>query len=270
MSQSNQNHHQSRPLGTGLIDTEGTMHRLIISAPFGNYIQPKNTTPTIGTFTLHNRPGRLKQIIKTVRYFPSLGAWTNKIGLRNPGIDSVDSLPPISDKILSIHGFNEGEWMALFEKVAFLKNRPMAVELNLSCPNVIDEQPDYGKLCKAARESHPLIIVKIPPFNYQTMIFEAFCSGVNMFHCTNTMPVPVGGMSGKPLKRFALDAVVTTRRLISSAVIIGGGGITTTQDIDDYVAAGANYVAIGSGLFNPWRALYGVNRLAQHATKKCS
>ena len=61
--------------------------RLIISAPFGNYLQPEGTTPTLGTFTLARRPGRIQRIIRTVRWYPRIGAWVNRIGLRNPGID---------------------------------------------------------------------------------------------------------------------------------------------------------------------------------------
>ncbi|MEM8782992.1 MAG: hypothetical protein AAGE65_09080, partial [Planctomycetota bacterium] len=38
----------------------------IISAPFGNYIQPEGCTATLGTFTAMPRGGRVTQIIKTV------------------------------------------------------------------------------------------------------------------------------------------------------------------------------------------------------------
>ncbi len=255
-----------RVLNNDLKETDN-MHRLIISAPFGNYIQPKNATATIGTFTLQNRPGRFKQILKTVRYYPSLGAWTNKIGLRNPGIDSLIG-KDLKGKILSIHGFNQHDWVDLLHDVNFL-DRPLALELNFSCPNVTDEKFDYELICTKARRVVPCVIVKIPPINYQTMIFEANLAGVSIFHCTNTLPMPNGGMSGKPLKKFSLDAVANVRRLIPSCTIIGGGGVTSTKDIDDYVAAGANHVAIGSGLFNPFRAVFGVRRLADYAAEKC-
>lgn len=249
------------------------MQRLIISAPFGNYLHPNNTTATIGTFTLERRPGRLKQVIKTLRYYPSLSAWTNKLGLRNPGIRAAVHVKKLPTKIMSIHGFSREDWLNILEEVKIccqhLWLRPMALELNVSCPNVADEKFDYAEIFKIAREIHPFIIVKIPPVNYQSIVFDANYTGVNVFHCTNTLPMPNGGMSGKPLKRFALDAVSNVRRLISSSVIIGGGGITSKQDIDDYVSAGANHVAIGSGLFNPYRAIFGIHRLADYAAEKC-
>jgi len=83
---------------------------LIISAPFGNYIQPPGATPTLGTFTLADRPGRVRRVLATVRYYRRLGAWVNKIGLRNPGIDWLvqrvesDGIN-VADKLVSIHGF---------------------------------------------------------------------------------------------------------------------------------------------------------------------
>ena len=61
-----------------------------ISAPFGNYLQHSsfstNAICVTGTFTLKPRLGRLKQIIKTLRYVKSEAGWgwRNQLGLRNP------------------------------------------------------------------------------------------------------------------------------------------------------------------------------------------
>ena len=63
-----------------------------ISAPFGNFLQhstfARNAICVTGTFTLKPRPGRLKQILKTLRYVKSEAGWgwRNQLGLRNPGI----------------------------------------------------------------------------------------------------------------------------------------------------------------------------------------
>ena len=60
-----------------------------ISAPFGNYLKFKNATSVAGTFTVLPRKGRLKQIIKTLRYVKTDAGWSwrNKLGLRNPGLE---------------------------------------------------------------------------------------------------------------------------------------------------------------------------------------
>lgn len=231
---------------------------LVISAPFGNYIQPSGATPTLGTFTAARRRGRLWRILRTVRYSPSLGAWVNKIGLRNPGIDwlverSRNAKVNVRTKIVSIHGFTDDDWALLLDRIGTLK--PLAVELNMSCPNVGHVNwPTW--LFDRAMATGVTTIVKVPPVNERDIISQALASGVRAFHCCNTIPVPAGGVSGKPLKPVSLQVIVRLRETAAKAgieglTIIGGGGITTPADIDDYVSVGATHVAIGTKTFNP-------------------
>ncbi len=241
---------------------------LIISAPFGNYIQPKRgCTPTLGTFTSLRRPGRLWRIIRTVRYSPSLGAWVNKIGLRNPGIDWLADRAHagkinLSDKLVSIHGFDDAEWDRLTTIAAELK--PLGIELNMSCPNVghINWPPWlFERALERANAAGTLVVVKIPPVNYAEMVRQALAAGVRTLHCCNTIPVPAGGVSGKPLKPIALQCIRDVRSIaaamgVKDLRIIGGGGITIPSDIDDYAAAGADHFAVGTKCFNP-RTLFG-------------
>jgi dihydroorotate dehydrogenase len=228
---------------------------LVISAPFGNYIQPKGATPTLGTFTLHRRPGRLWQIIKTVRYHKAQRAWVNKIGLRNPGIDWLAKRVErercdVSDKIVSIHGFDSQQWSALLDRIKRIK--PLAVELNMSCPNVgqIDWPPE---LFPRALDTNRKIIVKLPPVNYDLMLEQAVAAGIRIFHCCNTLPVPAGGMSGQPLKPKSLDCIrdLRAKPFGNKLTIIGGGGVYRLNDIDDYAQAGADHIALGTKTMNP-------------------
>lgn len=236
-----------------------TIQPLVISAPFGNYIRPRGATATIGTFTAQRRPGRWWRIIRTVRYYPRLGAWVNQLGLRNPGIEwAVErarrgELKP-ADKILSIHGFEPGEWSLLLARAAEL--RPLALELNMSCPNVgtIDWPP---WLFERAIATDLRVIVKLPPVSFQDMARMALDAGIRCFHCCNTLPVPRGGLSGKPLKPVALQCIREVRALarglgMDGVRIIGGGGITSPADIDDFAASGADHAAIGTKAMNPW------------------
>ncbi len=228
---------------------------LVISAPFGNYIQPAGATATLGTFTLMRRPGRIKQIIKTVRYRPKLKAWVNKIGLRNPGIDWLASKVTagkidVSDKLVSVHGFDAEQWMTLLEKIKAIK--PMAVELNMSCPNVGEIDWPADLFGRAAETGIP-IVVKLPPVNYQQMVEQAINAGVRVYHCCNTLPVPEGGMSGRPLQPVALDCIrdLRERSWGKDLTIIGGGGIYEVADIDKFIEAGADHVALGTKTMNP-------------------
>lgn len=228
---------------------------LIISAPFGNYVQPSGATATLGTFTALRRPGRLWRILKTVRYYRRLNAWVNKIGLRNPGIDWLVSKVEagkidVSDKIVSIHGFDDAQWAKLVEQIARIK--PMAVELNMSCPNVgeIDWPAD---LFPSAVATGVPVIAKLPPVNFELMAEKGVEAGVRYFHCCNTLPVPAGGMSGRPLKPVSLQCIRWMRQRWSAdeVSIIGGGGIREPQDIDDYISEGVQHVAIGTRTMNP-------------------
>ncbi len=236
----------------------GVPRPLIISAPFGNSLRPAGTTATLGTFTARARPGRLWRILRTVRYYPRLRAWVNKIGLRNPGlgwlVERVASgRTTVTDHLVSVHGFEPDDWYALFDQIVTIA--PHGVELNMSCPNVggIDWPAD---LFERAVATDVPVIVKLPPVNYEQMYQQALAAGVRSFHCCNTLPVTAGGLSGQPLKPVALQCLRHLSQLTPSAVwptlrLIGGGGIRTTADIDDYLAAGVHHVAIGTKLFNP-------------------
>jgi len=235
------------------------LRALVISAPFGNYVQPAGATATLGTFTAAARPGRVRRVIATVRYYRRLRAWVNRIGLRNPGIDWLADrvrsgrIDP-SDKLLSIHGFTADDWRVLIEKAAAIG--PLGVELNMSCPNVgeVDWPDELFERATAALGER--VVVKLPPVNYKLMFSQALAAGVRAFHCCNTLPVPAGGMSGKPLKPVALQCIREIREHLAGERagelrLIGGGGITTPADIDDYAAAGAGHVAIGTLVMNP-------------------
>jgi len=229
---------------------------LVVSAPFGNYIQPDGCTATLGTFTAAARPGRLWRILKTVRYYPRLRAWVNKIGLRNPGIGWVEQKAAagtidLSDKLVSVHGFEPDDWWRLLDAIAALK--PMGVELNMSCPNVGHIAWPEALFERAVATGVP-VVAKLPPVNYHLMGEQARGAGVRAFHACNTLPVTAGGMSGEPLKPVALTAIrdLRNRAWGRDALVIGGGGIRRAGDVDDYAAAGADAFAVGTITMNPW------------------
>ena len=233
----------------------------------GNWIQPKNCTATLGTFTLAARPGRIKQILKTVRYSYVLDDWVNKIGLRNPGFDSILTRNDLKDKIISIHGFNTEEWLELFSKIEARSRRTW--ETNCSCPNVTDAPLDYAAIFDRAKKlsDRHSFIVKLPPVRWEPIFNAAIGAGLTNFHCCNTLPTQVGGLSGPPLKPHSLAVIREIRKNYPHVFIIGGGGVRTKADMDDYHKAGANRVAMASGLFNPFRTLLMLQSLAAYADR---
>lgn len=229
---------------------------LVISAPFGNYIQPAGTTPTLGTFTALRRGGRpaaFGRAVLTMRYYRRLQAWVNRIGLRNPGIDSLVRHPPrgraMAQSIVSVHGFTDDEWQLLLDRIAQL--RPLAVELNISCPNVGELSWPDGLFRQAVDTGVP-VIVKVPPIRYEPMAEAAVSAGVSWIHATNTLPVAKGGMSGAPLRPLALDCVSRLRDEYGRAInIVGGGGIRSAADVREFADAGADHFAVGSYAMRP-------------------
>lgn len=234
---------------------------LVISAPFGNYLRPEGTTATLGTFTAVRRGGRpaaFGRALLTVRYYPKLGAWVNRIGLRNPGIDALGAAVPrhgaVSRSIVSIHGFTPAEWQHLLSRVEQI--RPAAVELNISCPNVGELSWPPG-LFALAVATGVRVIVKLPPIRFEHLAGAAAGEGVTWFHACNTLPVPGGGMSGIPLRPLSLSCVSWLRDEFGDGVrIIGGGGIRTPDDVRAYAAAGADRFAVGTLVMRPG-ALFG-------------
>ncbi len=238
--------------------TDIAIKPLVISAPFGNYIQPEFATATMGTFTAARRGGILNRLWRmglTIRYYWKPKAWVNKIGLRNPGIDWVVNRVEagkidVSDKIVSVHGFVEADWWKLFEKIGQIK--PMAVELNISCPNVGHIAWPEDLFERAVGTGVP-VILKLPPVNFRGAFDSAYAAGIRIFHCCNTLPVPCGGMSGRPLKPVAIQCIndlVGGTDGIDDITIIGGGGILNGDDVKDYKAAGADLFAVGAKLMS--------------------
>ncbi len=234
------------------------MKKLIISAPFGNWLFHPEATSTLGTFTLYHRGGlayRLWRCALTLRYFRRAQAWINKLGLPNPGLESLPTDNYHYDKIVSIHGFAEDEWTSMAGSLAH-RLMPEAVELNLSCPNVGQHGQTIAAVFPAInllKDAEIKIIAKLPPVQWLKLALPLYDLGVRAFHCCNTIPTPGGGLSGKVLKQYSLWCVEDLRARFGAEVdLIGGGGITTPQDIDDYRKAGANRVAVGSYLISPF------------------
>lgn len=230
---------------------------IIISAPFGNWCNYPGATSTLGTFTLKYRGGIAKRLWRcalTLRPYPRAGAWINRLGLPNPGIDSLGH-GNYSDKIISIHGFDADEWRLLAYGTTGTGRNAGMVELNLSCPNVGHTHyvTDVRGAVRWLQEHTVGIIAKLPPVRWMNYVDPLYDMGVRHFHCFNTIPTPGGGISGKPLRHYVLWATEEITHKYSDAVVIAGGGVTCLQDVKDYITAGADHVAIGSALLNPFR-----------------
>ena len=217
-----------------------------IAPPFGNYLHRPDMYSVMGTYTLLPRPGLLKELLKTLRYSHFHKGWTNRLGLRNPGIERGINKYYVQPhrRIISIYGFNYGEWKTLAEYT-----RGIRVELNLRCPNV-GMKGNTGCPVELFDTSH--VIVKVSPHTTENEIVSYMERGVRKWHFSNTLPISQGGLSGKTLMTYNAKLIKFTLGEDKCARIIGGGGVTNMSDVRFYKDLGCIGVSLGTVCFIPF------------------
>jgi len=194
----------------------------------------------------------------------------NSIGLQNPGRDRflAESLPRLLDLgvplWVSVGGFSAADYA---ETCAALDATDVvALELNLSCPNV-DEAPDGAaaivSACRAAT-AKPLY-AKLSPAHWDLgeVARAAQAAGADGLSLVNTLrglaldartlkpklARGAGGYSGPALRPVALAAVHAAYGATRGMPIVGMGGVETGRHALELAAAGASAVALGTVLF---------------------
>ena len=194
----------------------------------------------------------------------------NSIGLANPGIDRFLStgLPQLAEVgvpvWVSVGGFDVADYTDLCDR---LDDRPeiVGIELNVSCPNVDDVPGSVGEIVAAARAAtRKTLFTKLSPAtaDIAEVARAAHAAGTDGLSLVNTIlglaleertlrPVlsrRAGGLSGTALKPIALAAVFACYEA-TGLPIVGMGGISTGRDALEFLAAGAEAVALGTVLF---------------------
>jgi len=193
----------------------------------------------------------------------------NSIGLQNPGLERFvdDHLPRLRELgvplWVSVGGFRAGDYA---EGCQALAAEPgiEAVELNVSCPNVEEAADTVAQLVAAARAATPLpLYVKLSPAvpDIAELARAAEAAGADGLTLVNTirglaldgalrprLARAVGGYSGPALKPVALAAVHACSRA-TVLPIVGVGGVMNGRDALEFVAVGANAIALGTVLF---------------------
>ena len=221
---------------------------LFISPPFGNYINLPHTISIKGSFTLEKRDGLFLQILKTLRYSYVYKGWINKIGLRNKGIDSIVNNYD-KNSIYSIAILNKNEIKKIQEKIP----NDMNIEINISCPNV-EKENDFD-LKDFLNIKRNWCIIKLSPTVDHKLIDKYYKQGFRQFHCSNTIPIKEGGLSGNSIIPYNNKLVKHIKEHYKDSIIICGGGIQTINDLDNYRKIGASHFSVSTLLFNPIKFL---------------
>ncbi len=218
-----------------------------ISPPFGNYINLPNTIQIKGSYTLEPREGLIYQILKTLRYSYTYNGWINKIGLRNKGLDyAVEKYN--KKNVYSIAILNEEEIPKILNKIP----EDMNIELNVSCPNAEKKMINSG-LQDFLNNKRTWCIIKLSPKTEMDLVDNYYKQGFRQFHCSNTIPIKEGGLSGQSLIPYNNKLIKNIKSKYKDVEVISGGGIRHWNDVINYRSLGASHFSVSTLCFNPYR-----------------
>ncbi|BBA17063.1 dihydroorotate oxidase [Blattabacterium cuenoti] len=213
------------------------------------------------------------------RYFEWNMGSINSMGLPNFGIHFY--LGFLEEKkinkpiFLSISGLSTEENYYLIQK-ANQSSKVTAIELNLSCPNLIGKENVFGYnfdkisnfIEKIFKFNKKPLGIKLPPY-FQDAHIKNIASILNQFPiffvtCINSLPNGLfidankesvvicpkkgfGGIGGPIIKPFALANIRKFYTYLRKDIsIIGCGGISSGKDIFEHILCGASAVQIGT------------------------
>lgn len=233
----------------------------------------------VKSLTLEPREG-----LPTPRMAETPSGMLNAIGLQNPGVDAwiAQDLPWLQQRdvpvIVSIAGTSVEEYRQVARRVAGLPGI-VAVEVNISCPNVEDRNIVFA--CRPEPSSAVVSAVceelDIPVFAKLTSdvtditeiaraVVAAGATGLSLINTLLGMAIDVetrrpklanvvGGLSGPAVRPLAVRNIWQVHQALPHVPIIGAGGVSSAEDAVELILAGAVAVAVGTANFvNPFAA----------------
>ncbi|TMK52972.1 MAG: dihydroorotate dehydrogenase [Actinobacteria bacterium] len=206
------------------------------------------------------------------------GGMLNAIGLQNPGVAAFrdDDLAWLAERrvpaIASVGGHSVADYVRCIEALRGAAGL-VAVELNLSCPNLEDRGFMFAlsaertaEVTAAARAASdvPVFCKLSPDVTDLVAIAEAAtgagADGLSLINTTLGMAIDpltfraklstgTGGLSGPAIKPIAVRCVWQVHRALPHVPIIGMGGIAGVEDAIEFILAGATAVAVGTANF---------------------
>jgi dihydroorotate dehydrogenase (NAD+) catalytic subunit len=217
------------------------------------------------------------------RLHPTPLGMLNSVGLQGPGVAVwlTDELPALERTgariVASIWGRTVNEYREAAELMARAGPAVVAVEVNLSCPNLeggrhlfAHSPDDSAEVITAAAACGRPLWAKLTAatdrlVEVATAVAEA---GVEAVTLINTVPglaidldtrMPVlggggGALSGPAIHSVAVRAVFDVHAALNHVPIVGVGGVTRGIDAVELILAGASAVQVGTATFADPRA----------------
>jgi dihydroorotate dehydrogenase (NAD+) catalytic subunit len=208
----------------------------------------------------------------------------NSVGLQGPGVGAWidDELPALVDRgarvVASIWGGRVEDYARAAERLAGVPG-VVAVEINVSCPNLDDRKQMFAHSATATADAVAASAacgfprwVKLSP-NVADLVDiagAALSAGAEALVLVNTvlgMAIDPGrrtyrlgsgpgggGLSGPAIRPVAVRAVHDCRSAFPQVGIVGVGGVTRGVDAVEMLMAGADAVEVGTATFRQPRA----------------
>ena len=190
----------------------------------------------------------------------------NAIGLANPGRKRFlsDNLPRLRELGVPLWVSVGGFCAADYAETCAALDGVEALELNLSCPNVDEAADSAAEIVAACRAATALpLYAKLSAAHPDVAevaraVADAGADGLSLINTLRgtalgrdlrpALARGSGGLSGPSLKPVALHAILACYAATGLS-IVGMGGVQTGRDALEFVACGANGVALGTVLF---------------------
>lgn len=240
-------------IASGMLGFDGngptTFHRMIYDVlGFLNLYEQCLFARVLKTFTFRKTTGK-----KTI--VPKRNGWYNNFGLDNPGrIEFFRNFAPrIKEEenvIFSIAGENKLELKALISRSLECFPKLLAIEYNVSCPNLeyhkLPGIKEISKNCEMIVNAFDIpLLLKIGYINEQYEEIAKSVEGVVAAIDINSIPCPTGGaLSGKISQE--INWLILKNLVKITKVPIVAPSIWHYKDIDHVLNLGASAVSFGS------------------------
>jgi dihydroorotate dehydrogenase (NAD+) catalytic subunit len=217
------------------------------------------------------------------RVHPTPAGMINSVGLQGPGIEHwlSDDLPALiatgATVVASIWGSSVADFEAAALALADAPSEVVAVEVNVSCPNLEDRRRMFAHSASATADAVAATVAcgrprwaKLSPnvSDLPAIAAAAVEGGAEAVVLINTllgMVIDVearrpvlgggrGGVSGAAIHPVAVRAVFDVREAMPQLPIIGVGGTARGVDVVEFLLAGASAVEVGTATFADPRA----------------
>jgi dihydroorotate dehydrogenase (NAD+) catalytic subunit len=214
------------------------------------------------------------------RVHPASSGMLNSVGLQGDGVAhwAQHDLPQLEDVganvVASIWGRSVADYAAAAELLRPVSDRLLAVEVNLSCPNLEGRSAIFAHDADLSAQVVTVVRAELPSsalwaklsantdriVDIAGSVNEAGADAVTlvntmlglMIDTTSRRPVlgnGGGGLSGRAIHPIAVRAIHDIRRAHSTLPIVGVGGVANGDDVIEMMLAGASFVQVGTATF---------------------